>query len=72
MLNAEYQILNIKYPTSKAALTGSSVFDVGYSVLDIQRESRRSVSIFKTGKGHDAEMQNIKHSISNIEHQRLS
>jgi hypothetical protein len=35
MREYKHQTLNIKYRTPKASLTDTSVFDVGYSVLDI-------------------------------------
>jgi hypothetical protein len=57
--NAKHQTLNIKYPTSKVKLTRTSVFDVGYLVLDIfQKKTTRYHETFAANK---STMQNIKH-----------
>jgi hypothetical protein len=68
MRECKHQTLNIKYPTPKARLTETWVFDVGYSVLDIlKKDSRNRFNIARSAGLHDARMQtsNTQYQIFN-------
>jgi hypothetical protein len=65
----KYPTLNIKYPTSKVKLTETSVFDVGYLVLDILKKPFPSSRKPHYSRCDSAKTPNTQYQISNTKGQ---